>query len=526
MTQGKTDKRSEKLQHNVNPASGFAKGVKQSLHGRFSSRAILSVIIFGMIIAVFVISDFTGQQTGPMTPGSVASVNGKLITLRDFQRKYNQMTQMFGGMEFSPEQQRNFEQNVVNSMISQEVIFQAAQKEGIFASNAALKSKILEIPQFSENGVFKTETYKALLQANQWSVVEFENNLRQDIINEKVRSLFDITYKVNDLEENLKKELKSTKIKIDFVRLAKNTFDSAQFVKDSEVDAKLADEAFKKRVQDAYNLRKSEFEKPDQIKASHILIKTDSTGEAEVKAAEAKAQAILARAQKEDFAKLAKEVSDDPGSKERGGDLGLFARGAMVKEFEETAFALPIGKVSGLVKSQFGFHIIKVSEKKPGLKTPEAEAFKKVGRSLLAEDKVPAVKAQLETKLAALTPETGLSELNQELTQLGLKWESAAAFDLSQDTIPGVGFTNVFNEAVQLSAQKPFVNKLIEDGENFYLLKFVEAKIEAPVANANEPNLDAMMGGAGRQSMQGLEQWAGAYRSKASVEINLPSAVR
>jgi peptidyl-prolyl cis-trans isomerase C len=129
-------------------------------------------------------------------------------------------------------------------------------------------------------------------------------------------------------------------------------------------------------VKSYYEDHKEEFRTPEMVKASHILVKVDrSASEEEKKKAKEKATDILNKAKSgEDFAKLASELSDDPGSKTKGGDLGFFAKGRMVKPFEDAAFSLKPGEISGLVESQYGFHIIKVEEKKE----PSLEPFDKV----------------------------------------------------------------------------------------------------------------------------------------------------
>lgn len=115
-----------------------------------------------------------------------------------------------------------------------------------------------------------------------------------------------------------------------------------------------------------YESHKEEFKTPEMVRASHILIKVNPSASAEEKkAAKEKAENILKKIKSgEDFAKLASEFSDDPGSKIKGGELGFFSRGRMVKPFEDAAFSLKPGEVSGIVETQFGFHIIKSEEKK------------------------------------------------------------------------------------------------------------------------------------------------------------------
>jgi peptidyl-prolyl cis-trans isomerase C len=115
-----------------------------------------------------------------------------------------------------------------------------------------------------------------------------------------------------------------------------------------------------------YDSHKDEFKTQEMIKARHILIRVEnSASEDERKKAKEKAEMCLKKIKDgEDFAKMAGEFSDDPGSKAKGGDLGFFPRGRMVKPFEDAAFSLKPGEISGIVETQFGFHIIKVEEKK------------------------------------------------------------------------------------------------------------------------------------------------------------------
>ena len=133
---------------------------------------------------------------------------------------------------------------------------------------------------------------------------------------------------------------------------------------------------------------------PEQIRASHILFKTEGKDEAAVKK---QAEAVLAKVKAGgDFAALAKQYSED-GSKDAGGDLDYFGRGAMVKEFEDAAWALEIGKTTDLVKSQFGFHIIKLTDKKPAATRTITDV------RLQLEDQIKSEKAQAEVTAKAAT---------------------------------------------------------------------------------------------------------------------------
>lgn len=136
-----------------------------------------------------------------------------------------------------------------------------------------------------------------------------------------------------------------------------------------------------------YEAHKSEFSQPEMVKARHILVRVPSdANEKAWSEAEAKIKDIKKQLDKgKDFAELAKQYSDDPGSKDRGGDLGFFPKGRMVPEFETAAFALKPGETSGPVKSPFGYHIIQVQERKDAAVIPFEDISQQVEQRLIAE---------------------------------------------------------------------------------------------------------------------------------------------
>lgn len=149
----------------------------------------------------------------------------------------------------------------------------------------------------------------------------------------------------------------------------------AQLAKLDQIN-KPSDAALEQRARDMYRAEAKRFEIAEEVKASHILILAKEEN------AEEKINAILDELKAgKDFAELAKAKSQDPGSGAKGGDLGFFARGRMVKEFEETAFAMKVGELSGVIKSQFGYHIITVTERKEAGK----QSFEQVRETLMTE---------------------------------------------------------------------------------------------------------------------------------------------
>jgi peptidyl-prolyl cis-trans isomerase C len=152
---------------------------------------------------------------------------------------------------------------------------------------------------------------------------------------------------------------------------------------------KPSQEALEKRARDVYEAEAKRFEIPEEVLASHILVLATED------AAEEKANAILADLKSgQDFAELAKTKSQDPGSAAKGGSLGYFAQDRMVKEFSDVAFALEPGQLSGIVKTQFGYHIIKVLERKKASKRPfdevKEELFKDLNQKILTEGRLRA----------------------------------------------------------------------------------------------------------------------------------------
>lgn len=148
-------------------------------------------------------------------------------------------------------------------------------------------------------------------------------------------------------------------------------------------------------VRSFYEANKQRFEKGESVRASHILIRLPKGADAAAREkAKARAEQVLQKLhQGGDFAALAKQYSEDPGSAARGGDLGYFTRGQMVPAFDKAAFALKVGETSGLVESSFGFHIIRVADRKPAQIAALDQVADQIGQYLEAQKRGQAVQA-------------------------------------------------------------------------------------------------------------------------------------
>jgi peptidyl-prolyl cis-trans isomerase C len=213
-------------------------------------------------------------------------------------------------------------------------------------------------------------------------------------------------------EENLGRQLKSVGMSLEDLSKKIGEEAVAETAVERELSVKVTDDEIKK----FYEENPGKFEKPEQVRASHVLLSIkDATGgdlpEDKKKEKRAVAEDVLKRAKSgEDFAKLAKEYSEDPGSKEKGGEY-TFGRGAMVPEFESAAFSLKTNQVSDIVTTQFGYHIIKLSEKIPAKKVELAEASDDIKDFL----KQTALQKQLPAYLEKLKSEAKVEILDEKL---------------------------------------------------------------------------------------------------------------
>jgi peptidyl-prolyl cis-trans isomerase D len=360
----------------------------------------LALVVLAFIALYFPSFIDTGNGTTIASSSDVvASVNGKDIKGVDFQRRYQSQIQAYqqqygGGVNEQLLRQLGIDQQILQQMVDEQAALTEAERQGIKVSDEELAQQIFSIPGLQENGRFIGEQkYEQLLAAQQppMTKAEFEENLRRSMMIDKLRAALTDWMAVSDPDLEREYKNRNEKAKLQVVALTADKFRDKVTVTDADIasyyDAHKAEyrkgEQRKIRyllidrdqlrakttispqdVENYYNSNVQQFQTPEQVRASHILLKTDGKNEADVRK---QAEDILkqAKAPGADFAALAKKYSEDDGSKENGGDLDYFPKGRMVPEFEQAAFSMQPGQISDLVKSQFGFHIIKVVDHKP-----------------------------------------------------------------------------------------------------------------------------------------------------------------
>lgn len=491
--------------------------IRKGLHERgISSRSIVAFVIFGIIILVFVLSDLSGRKGGRSSMGSAAEVNGQIISIKDFQDEENRLgqyyAQLFGGQFDLGAQKNMLRGQAMNSLVTKAVTWQAAEKEGIFATDAEVRHKITEeLPYFKKDGVFQSDTYKAILNANRLTPSEFEKKLREDIVSQRSRQLFEASLGTTNLQKSAESDLKAIKINIDYAVINLSEYTKSHAVSNDTVQKKLADPEFSKKVNDYFTANKSEFEVKEQVKASHILIRS-AADEPSVKKAQEKAELILKRLQKEDFSKVAGQVSEDPGSKAKNGELGFFGRGQMVKEFEDVAFNLPIGKISGLVKTSYGFHIIKVSDKLAAVPAVLEKAKSEIAKKLILTEEFSAAIKTVEAALAAGKTEEAVNLV----TQNKFTWKQTGYFDLATENIPGLNSVQVAKAAFELNKSNPVSKKLIRDSDVQYLIKFKDMT----TASALKADANSAEAVSRQKSSEVYSQWIEGHRQESKIQTN------
>jgi peptidyl-prolyl cis-trans isomerase D len=403
-------------------------------------RRWLFVFLWVVILAFIVlyIPAFMGADAG--TPGeTLARVGGQPITVGEFQKAYIRQRQMYermypGQLDAEAFRRMGLEEQTFDSLVTDRLIELEARRLGLTVDDSELARKIATSPGLQENGRFiGAREYRRRLELQGIPIQEFEDSARRSLLAEKLRNLVTDGVVVTPGEAEREFRRRNEQAKAEYVLVDAARFRPQVTVDDAEVRARFesARESYKlpeRRVVsylmldaptlqgriaiteadlDAYYQdHKDDFKEEEQVCASHILVKVKSndTGEGHPEAeAKAKGEDLLKKVLSGgDFAELAKQNSEDQGSAPSGGDLGCFGRGRMLPEFENAAFSLQPGQTtSELVKTSFGYHIIRVASRREE-KVPALSEVKDRIRQILMNDRL---RAMIEEQAAAISAE-------------------------------------------------------------------------------------------------------------------------
>ncbi len=351
---------------------------------------LLAPLIFGLV--AYLIPGLPGGVWGTGIDNSVlAEVGSAEISSTAFTNAYQRFLR---GNRLPYDRQflktLQIDQQILSQLISKEIILSEAKRLGIDATANEIQQKIFSMPYFLDNGSFLFNRYEAILRQNGLTVQEFEDQLRLEIIQDKLTHLITDAVTMTDKEVEEEYRDRNEKAKVSYVLFDPSAFTNAVSVTETDLKGYYEQNKESYRVPeqrrvrylfvDAGKIRETlqvseaelrryyeqnlqTYQLPERVRAAHVLFKTQGKTPEETEKIRAKAAGVLNEARKgADFAELARKYSED-GSAASGGDLGFFARGQMVPEFEKAAFTLAAGTVSDLVKTEYGFHIIKVFEK-------------------------------------------------------------------------------------------------------------------------------------------------------------------
>jgi peptidyl-prolyl cis-trans isomerase D len=441
-----------------------------------------SLALVVLTFIVFYIPDFLQDPTAAgASPGEVvAEVDGREVTAGQFQRRFQtQMMayqQAYGGqMNEQLLRQLGIENQIVQQMVDEQAALAEAERQDIEVSDQELAAQIFSIPAFQENGRFIGEQrYEQILRSQRPPLTkgEFEENLRKSMVIDKLRAALTEWMSVSDAELEREYRQRNEKAKLQVVALTADKFRDKVTLTDADVTSYFESHKAEYRVgerrkvryllidtdqvrgkttvtpdeiQSYYNQNIQQYQSPEQVRASHILLKTEGKDEAAVrKQAEDVLKQVKAGG---DFAALAKKYSEDEGSQANGGDLDYFGRGRMVPEFEQAAFTMQPGQLSDLVKTQYGFHIIKVVDKKPAVTRSLEEVRAQINDQLAhqkAQQAVSAQARQLDEKI------DDPSDLERVAKENGFTVRESGYFT-REEPVPGLGGSlQVASQAFQM----------------------------------------------------------------------------
>ncbi len=457
-------------------------------------------IILGAIVVVFVfwgVGSFRNRKSDV-----IASVNGEAVSLEEYRSTYNnlleQMRQRFGNnLNEEVLKMLQLDQQALDQLIEQRLLMQEVARLNFRVTDEEVIRTIQNISSFQTNGVFDSRLYTAVLNYNRMTPEGFEAAQKKRLLIEKLRTYLFSNFQVSEDEVREYYEWKNVTVSIDYALFDPKTYQEIALT-DEALETYFNDhkesyktdpllkvtylyfdpQVYKTEVQVSaedietyYFDNKEKFAAPKTVEARHILFKVDAQApKEEADAAKAKAEDVLGLVRKgEDFAAMAKQYSEGP-SKENGGQLGAFKKEDMVAPFSEKAFSMKQGEVSEPVRTQFGWHLIKV-EKINEASVQSLEDAKKTIQKTLTDDKAKTLAYDKAETFYETTLEGDLlAEVGKEM---GLEVRTTGLFSMvgpEKDIKNRKAFADA---AFALSLNQ--ISEIQEFDDGFYILQVIES---------------------------------------------------
>jgi peptidyl-prolyl cis-trans isomerase D len=509
--------------------------------------------ILWVVIAMTVIGlamQFGGNVRGQGQGATAAKVGKDTVSQAEFLRAYRNLSNLYRqiyGDQLTPEMEKQMRLplQAVDRAINQKILLAEARRLGLAVSDAEVQDRIFKEPAFqdAQGNFIGEQKYLQVLAANRLNTNDFEAEIRQELLMKKLTDALSAGLYVSEDEVQRAYRDQVERAKIRYVQLPRARFAQEVQISPAELAAyfqahkqeyklpenrevayllvdrsRLTDQV---KVTDAelqswYDAHKAEFTQEEQVRARHILVmvndqRTDDAARQRIDEAKKRIESGT------DFAAVAKEISDDPASKGNGGDLGYFGKGKMVKEFEDAAFGAPPGKLVGPVKSSFGYHLLEVTDKRPGGTQPFELVRESIRARLAAEKAQQLAETQakdLASRLANNKPANAEALRALAKPNAGITFAETGRFG-AQDPVPGIGPGTPFSTSA-FALNKGEVSQAVQVPQGWAVLYVKEiVPPRTPELAEVEPRVRAAL------AQQKLQQLAMAKLQEARREITL-----
>ncbi|GAA0858025.1 SurA N-terminal domain-containing protein [Aliiglaciecola litoralis] len=517
---------------------------------REGSQGTWAVVILGIVILSFVFAGVGGYVSS--SSSAAASVNGDDISQTTFQRAYDserarmqsQYGETFTALSSDPSYLNQFRQSVLDRLIADKLIEQVAAELGLRVSNAQIREQILTMPEFQIGGQFNNDRFQAALRSVGFQANTFRDYMRNEMTRQQVaqallgsefalsneasrvlamqqqtRDLQYITVPTSLFSEQV--EVSEEDIDI-YYQQNLDQFDteekvSLEYISLSSEDLMADMDVTEEELKDLYDKSSNEFQSEETRRVSHILVEL---GEDQQAARDKAQQAVDRLAAGEDFAAVAADLSDDTFSAENGGDLDFFSKGDMDPAFEKAAYELAqVGDVSDIVESEYGLHIIKLTDINAAKVTPFEEV-----EAVLAE-RIKREKATEKLYLIQTEVETLAFEMPDSLNDV------AAATDLT------VKSTDLFTRNAPPEAlsspvvvAKAFSDELVQDrvnseviatGDNQFMVIRVKQHEPERTKGLEEVKEQIVTQLTAQKAQDAAREWAQGLLTDMQAEVNI-----
>jgi len=469
---------------------------------RRHAKSWLIKFLIGMIAVVFIF--YFGYSFTSRGGVKMGYVNGEPITGTEYQKTYQHLLEALQ-REYKNVWSENLieafdlRNRALENLINQKLVSQEARRIGLDVTEKEIQKEILAYPAFQSGGRFDESRYRALLSQNRMKPEDFEASIAQELLQRKLSQFLMTFSPVTEQEVLDQYTFSNQKAKISFVQFQAKTYEKSVNVDPKSMEAYFEEhkeeyripekikityitidpDTFKsevkitnKQVRDYYEENREIFRQEKEVRARHILFKlAQNASEEEEKKVREKASMVLEKARKgEDFPNLAKKYSEGPTA-QKGGDLGFFSEGQMIKPFEEAAFKMKKGEISELVRTRFGYHIIKVEDVKEERQRNLDEVREEIRKAL-----TNMVSTDLaHEKALSLIDQMPYNVVLEEYAERQKVSTKQSGYFSSNEPIPDIGGDDKLRKSI-FSFEKNDVSDVLELGGKFYIIQVVDKK--------------------------------------------------